>query len=286
MSIMLSYAQGRFVDSDELNFPVLADTAGNIRGFRIFTACRTLNGKIFHLDDHITRLFNSAASICMDIKESKDDITRIVMDLVLRNMNQGDLLIEIMYTGGPVDASGVLPEGPAQLYILTLPLKVPSSEVYANGIHLATFKHQRQFPAVKLMSYVAGVIARKTVVKQFNAHHPLFLSEEKDPRILEGDTFNIFCVRNEVVYTPSLEGVLAGITRKLVIDLGIAKGLEVKERSIYASELSTFDECFITSSTRGVLSVVKIDDIIVGSGVPGMMTLTLKEAFDEYLLQY
>ncbi len=284
---MISYHCGRFIDSSELAFPVLSDMSGTVRGYRIFTACRTQNGKIFHLEDHVDRLFVSAFKIFMEIKETEEELVGIVMDLLLRNRNSGELLFEMIYSGGPVDESGVTPSGPAQLTILAVPLKTPPSVIYENGLSVATFQHQRPFASVKLLHYVGGIVARKTVVKEHQADHPLFISEEKDPIILEGDTFNVFCVRNGVVYTPQLDNkILSGITRKIVLSLCEKKGLEAKERQVFASEIASFDECFLTSSTRAIVPIVRINQHTIGSGVPGMITRTLMDTFNDYLTQY
>jgi len=109
------------------------------------------------------------------------------------------------------------------------------------------------------MFYLGGVIAHQTVVKEQGADMPLFISPDTG-HVLEGSTFNMFFVRDGVLYTPPLDGrVLKGITRRVVIDAAVALEIPVSESAISATDISGFQEAFLTSSTRTVLPVRQID---------------------------
>jgi branched-chain amino acid aminotransferase len=284
----ISYANSRFIDTQEVTFPFSSDPLGTLRGYRVFTSCRTVNGKIFRLDDHIDRLLSEAAEIHMPVAQSKDDITRLLLDTLLRNrhLNQ-DLLLLIVLSGGAADDSGMAPIGPAHFYIIVSPLKVPSTDVYQQGLSLATYAFERSFSTVKLLDYVGGVVAQQTVVKEHHAHSCLFVSLDADPVWLEGVTFNIFAIRNGTLYTPPLDGrILVGVTRRVVIELAQKIGYPCHERPIFRSETPTFDEVFITSSTRGAVPIVRIDQITIGTGLPGPITGCIVDAYNAYLIDY
>lgn len=258
--MLLSYARGEWVSSETLGLSFREDPVGLVRGYRIFTACRTVNGVIFQKQAHIDRLFDSAKEIYMDLPHGPDTLSELLDKAVLQNASAGhELLIEIIYTGGLAQDNGTAPVGAAQLLILVLPLKVPSQSWYDNGVHLATFVHQRPYPKVKLMFYLGAVIAHQTVVKEQGADMPLFISPDTG-QVLEGSTFNMFFVRDGELYTPPLDGrVLRGITRAVVLDAAKALGIVIHDVPVLASELASFQEAFLTSSTRAIVPVRQID---------------------------
>ncbi|HIE29562.1 TPA: hypothetical protein EYP66_20015 [Candidatus Poribacteria bacterium] len=290
LTAMLSYANGEYISTEKLAIPIASDIVGTIRGYRIFTACRTLGDKVFHLDDHIDRLFNSAGAIYMDLPQTKDELRGIVAETVAKNrQNQaGDMLLEIIYSGGVAADNGVAPIGPADLYIAVFPLKSPPDRWYREGMKLASYPYQRQWPEVKLLNYVGAVIAHQTVVKKFGADQALFITPDEKQIVLEGTTFNFFIVRRRTVTTHPLDGrILAGITRKVILQLAKQMtDIAIKEDYFVYNDLQSVDEAFIASSTRNIVPVVKIDDIVIGNGRPGVVTQNLSEVFKEYQNNY
>lgn len=287
---MISYSNDQFVSTDELTLPVASDTIGTFRGFRIFTACRTLGQKVFCLDDHIERLFKSAEVICMELPHNRGQLRGIieeVVDINRKESKEDDLLLEIMYSGGQAALNGVAPAGPAILYVVVFPLKLPPMLWYQEGITLASYPYQRQWPEVKLLNYVGAVIAHQTVVKKYGADEALFISPDDRQIVLEGTTFNFFIVKDGAIITHPLDGnILSGITRKVALELARKQSIPVKEDYFEFNDLKSADEAFITSSTRNVVPVVKIDDFMIGNGRPGEITKKLGRAFQEYQMDY
>jgi len=287
---MVSYANGEYVSTEKLAIPIASDIVGTIRGYRIFTACRTIGKKVFHLDEHIERLFNSAGAIYMELSQTKKELKGIVEETVAKNRpdQDGDLLIEIIYSGGAAADNGVAPVGPADLYIAIFPLKSPPDRWYQEGMKLASYPYQRQWPEVKLLNYVGAVLAHQTVVKKFGADQSLFVTPDDRKIILEGTTFNFYIVCGNTIITHPLDGnILSGITRKVMMQLAEEiPDVEVKEDGFSLDYLRVVDEAFITSSTRNVVPVVKVDDIVIGNGKPGTVTQKLGEAFRKYLANY
>jgi len=285
---MYSYFNGKYIDSQKMCLPLLDDIIGTVRGYRIFTACRTIKGKVFHLNDHIRRLSSSAREIRMSLPCTLKELREIIQETIERNKKfSGDLLLEIIFSGGPASSNGVAPAGQTALYILTLPFKSPPDWWYEKGISLATYPYQRQWPKVKLLNYVGAVIAHQTVVKRYRAQEALFVSPKDNQTILEGTTFNFFVVKNNKIMTPALDGnILAGITRGVVIKLAKKEGLGVAEQKIRIKDLEIADEAFLTSSTRNATPVVRVNNTKIGSGRPGKITLQFKKLFEEYLEKY
>lgn len=297
---MLSYANGKYIHTSALNLPVAKDIIGTIRGFRIFTACRTLGNKIFRLEDHIERLFNSAQAIYMELPHNKDRLREIIQATVAKNRKgqveqeeeigqkeKKDLLLEIIYSGGEAAPNGIRPAGLAVLYIAVFSLKLPPDNWYQEGIKLATYAYQRQWPEIKFLNYVGAVIAHQTVVKKYEADDALFISPHEKKIILEGTTFNFFIIKNGVIVTHPADGkILPGITRKVALELACQQGIKTKEDYFSLNDLLEVEEAFITSSTRNIVPVVRVDDIVIGSGQPGEITNKLARFFKEYQANY
>ena len=316
---MFSYANGKFVLTEELALPIKEDITGTIRGFRIFTACRTLpNGRVFRLEDHIDRLFNFANAIYMELPHDKNELKEVIQETIVKNKEEGEedkssssaerseagderssatpfaaaregkeLLLEIIYSGGSANLSGVAPTGKAILYIMVLPLKMPPARWYEKGIKLATYPYQRQWPEIKFLNYVGAVIAHQTVVKKYEADDALFISPHEKKIILEGTTFNFFIIKNGVITTHPADGkILPGITRKVALELACQQGIKTKEDYFSLDDLLEVEEAFITSSTRNIVPVVRVDDIVIGSGQPGEITNKLARFFKEYQANY
>ena len=287
--IIYSYANGEYLLTDKVSINISQDMLGTFRGYRIFTACRTLNnGNVFHLDDHIERLFYSAKIINMQLPHNPTALKEIILRLVKKNVAAGDILLQIMYSGGAPTPGTLAPKGPAHLYILAFPLIIPSDKWYQNGITLASFVYQRQWPEVKLLNYVGGVVASQTVVKNYKADDALFVSPLDNQTILEGTTFSIFCVNQDShLLTPPLDGrILDGITRKILIDLAQSNNLQLSETTITLNMLEEMKELFFVSSTKNIVPIVRVDRQLIGDGKPGQLTNYIGKLLTSYQKSY
>ena len=193
-----------------------------------------------------------------------------------------------MYSGGKAAPSGVAPEGPAHVYVIVFPFTPPPDEWYIKGISLASFPYERQWANVKLLNYVGGVLAHQTVVKEYDANEALFVATSDSQTILEGTTFSSFAVDgNDKVITPPINGtILDGITRKVVMEIAPKHGIAVEERTIKLADLPKINEVFITSSTRNIVPVIRVDKTVIGKGIPGKMVKRLSDMLEEYQENY
>jgi branched-subunit amino acid aminotransferase/4-amino-4-deoxychorismate lyase len=291
-SAIISYQRDRFVPTSELSFPFLDDISGTIRGYRIFTACRTVNGKIFRLEDHLDRLYRSAAALYMDPPLPRAELRQLLDEIMEKNLGLGlddDLHIDVIFSGGLAGSTMRQSHSGAHLYIAVQKLEPWPRELYENGIALATFAHQRIYPDVKLLNYVGAVLAHQTVVPKFNADDVLFVTPEDGATVLEGSTFTVFFVNAEgEVLTPPLDGrILSSVTRRVLLE--ILKPWElhpVLEVPVQLSEIPLMAESFIVSTTRNVVPVTRIDDTVIGNGSPGPVTSSVARLLDEYTAAY
>ena len=130
--------------------------------------------------------------------------------------------------------------------------------------------------------------SHQTVVKKYGATEALFVSPIDSQTILEGTTFSLFVVDgHDSVITPPVNGtILDGITRKVILELVRKAGITAEERKITLAELSNVKEVLLTSSTRNIVPVVKVDDTVIGDGVPGPMVKLLNDLLADYQRTY
>lgn len=277
----LSYFDGQYVPTDQLSIPVMDDIIGFVRGYRIFTACRTVNRDfIFHEADHIERLFDAAGQIHMTLPLDRGELSTLLHhEVVQKNLDPaGDVLLEIVFTGGPAAPNGVAPAGPAKLMVMVFDLKLPPDRWYEEGVALASYVHQRPFATVKSMFYMGAVMAHQTVVLEQKADEGLFIDPVDGETVLEGTTFNVFLVRsNNEIWTTPLDGrVLKGITRGVVLDvIRRETGYQVVEKPFTLNEMKAAKGAFLTSSTRNVVPITRMDETLIGDGKPEGVTLEI-----------
>jgi branched-chain amino acid aminotransferase len=266
----LWYIDGRWVHPAEATISI--HDMAVLRGYSAFESVRTYDRSPFHLDEHLERLFYSAALIELDIPYTHEEIANIVCESIKRNVYK-HAAIRILVTGG-VSEDGMMPVGKPVLAVLITPLAERDMERFARGIKVITSSLERVMPSAKTANYVAAVRSLKAAARR-EAADALFVNEQG--HVLEGTRSNFFIVRGEMLVTPR-EGVLYGVTRAVVLQLARGR-FQIEERPILLDELPQIDEAFITSSSKEITPVIQIDDLVIGSGKPGPCTYELERRF-------
>lgn len=290
---LLSYQRDRYVATQDLALPFLDDVGGTLRGYRIFTACKTTHGKIFRLEDHLDRLYYSASALYMKPPVGRDALKALLEDLVAKNLQlvspTTDLVLDIIFSGGLQGNTFQQSGNPSHLYIAVQELEPPPPELYRSGVILATYPHQRMCADVKLLNYIGAVLAHQTVVPLRKAYDVVFVSPDDTATLLEGSTFTVFFVTDVGdILTHPLDGrILDSVTRRVVLELLASRSdMSVREQPVPLGMVQTVSEAFLVSTTRNVLPVVKIDDFQIGKGTPGKVTQMVMDLFEEYVQAY
>ena len=290
---LLSYQRDRYVATQDLALPFLDDVGGTLRGYRIFTACKTTHGKIFRLEDHLDRLYYSASALYMKPPAGRDALKALLEELVARNLQlvspTTDLVLDIIFSGGLQGNTFQQSGNPSHLYVAVQELEPPPPELYRSGVILATYPHQRMCADVKLLNYIGAVLAHQTVVPLRKAYDVVFVSPDDTATILEGSTFTVFFVTDVGdILTHPLDGrILDSVTRRVVLELLAGRSdMSVREQPVPLAMVQTVSEAFLVSTTRNVLPVVKIDDFQIGKGTPGNVTQVVMDLFEEYVQAY
>ena len=242
------------------------------RGYGIFDFFKIINNKPVFFEDHLQRFFNSAAHVRLNPGFEADEFKELILEL--HKKNGGDNAgIRITLTGG-YSPDGYNP-GKPNLIITHSPLNV-NFMLHANPISIITYAHQRQMPAIKTIDYLMSVWLQP-FIKENNAQDVLYRNGQL---IRECPRANFFMVdKKGHIITPHSE-ILKGITRNKIIETA-GKYFQIEERDINLRELYEAEEVFITSSTKNILPVNKIDGKTISSGTTGPVTTKLRTMLNE-----
>jgi branched-chain amino acid aminotransferase len=256
---------------------------GFLYGDSVYETVGTAYGRLFALPEHLLRLERSAELIGLRVPP-RAEIEAATAETVAAAAN-AESRVRIVLTRG----AGKLDLDPAsaddtQLVVIVTPLQPPSRQMYESGVAVAVVSVTRNSPraidpAIKSGNYLNSVLALGEARRR-QAYEAILCNA--DGTIAEGASSNVFIVKGGEVRTPGLEvGILAGITRAQVLSLCRAHGIPHREVRVSPDELRAADEAFITSATRFVLPVTRVDDAGIGDGHPGPITRRLGALLDE-----
>ena len=268
----LWYINGRWVHPNEATISI--NDVAVLRGYSAFESLRTYDRRPFHLDEHLQRLYRSAAMIDLEIPFSREFVAGLVREAIERNSYK-HASIRLLVTGGESE-DGVMPTGDPGLAVLVTQIGERDMERFAQGVKLITTSLQRTTPEAKTSNYMAAIRALKEA-KKHDASDALFVNEQG--HVLEGTRSNFFVFRGDTLITPGT-GILLGVTRRAVLELASGR-FPIEERPILLTELSQVDEAFITSSSKEIMPVVRINDVMIGNGKPGPRTYEMEQLFIE-----
>ncbi len=267
---LLCFQDGQFKKINELNLPI-ADL-GVQRGYGIFDFLRTNENYAVFLEDHLDRFFNSASVMHLQIDQTREEIIGIVHQLIKENKLPFSGF-KLILTGG--DAADGYTISKPRLSIFQQILQPPPDSIPENGIHLVSRAYQRQLPSVKTIDYLMAIWLQPWLNEQ-KGDDILYYNKHS---ITECPRSNIFMVTKDNVIVTPMENMLWGITRKNIMKVAKEIGLSIEERSISLDELYGAKEVFISSSTKRIMPVAKIDHQYSFDTSSNTITRTLWDGF-------
>ena len=279
---MKIYIDGEYYDKENAKISVFDH--GLLYGDGVFEGIRFYNGRVFRLEEHIDRLFDSARAIALNIGLEKPAVIEATLETIRQNKLQ-DGYIRLVVTRGVGDL-GLNPMlcPKASMIIIASKITLYSAEKYQNGLEVVTcatrrIPHGALSPMVKSLNYLNNVMA-KIEAQNAGAGEGLMLNEQGFVSECTGD--NIFIIKNGVISTPPIAaGALAGVTRSVVFDLAAEFGIPIREPMMTRYDIFTADECFLTGTAAEVIPAVKLDTRLIGDGKPGPITQRLIGRFRE-----
>ncbi len=270
---------------DEKDAVVSVFDHGLLYGDGVFEGIRAYNGRVFLLDEHLDRLYDSAKAIALEISMTKAEISQAVVGTCKAN-GIADGYIRLVVTRG----KGTLGLNPYlckkdKVIIIAAKIQLYPQELYSTGLKIVTVGTVRNHPEainprIKSLNYLNNIMAK---IEAINAGcmEGLMLNHKGEVAEASGD--NVFAVKNGVLTTPpSSCGALEGLTRNTVMELAQKAGYEVRESVMARYDLYVADEVFLTGTAAEIISVVDIDKRSIGDGKPGTVTSELSALYAEF----
>ena len=256
---------------------------GFLYGDGVYETLRTYNRQPFLLDRHLARLRASANRLALDVPPTDGDLESRMRQTTGRVNPGGEVTVRMLVTRGV----GELTYDPAAcpeptVVIIARPHRDIPKVMLRDGISVVVSSvlrnHPRSVdPSIKSNNLLNNVLAMQEAFRQ-GASEAILLNHRGE--LAECSQSNLFAVRDGVVLTPPLDaGLLEGVTRNFLFDVGADIGVPVREAVLRESDLQRVDELFITSTTREVVPVVRVDQQPIGSGRPGPIASRLLTRF-------
>ncbi len=283
----IAYLNNSFIPLDKAKISIL--DRGFLYGDGVFETMRAYGGIVFRLEKHIERLFKSLKALGIRIEADKPKTQKIVYKLLEKNKLK-EAYVKIIVTRGR-SAGLLIPSAVHRptFAVYALPYKEEPGNVYKRGIKVflarPRYNEKSATTGKKTLNYLDNILCRYEAKKR-RFDDAVFINTEGF--VSEATSSNIFLAKGKKLFTPCLKaGCLPGITRDEVIHL--AKRFlknDVKETLIRAGALYGADEIFLTNSLAEIIPVVRVDNHVIGRGMPGPLTGKLRKVFRDSVNGY
>lgn len=278
----VAYINGEILPESEVKIPFR--DRGFMAGDTVFDTTRTFDKKIFKLQEHLDRLYNSLKYMRIDPGLRKEQMHGLTMQVLEANLSllgeTDDYWVSQRVTRGVPTSEGLKPT----VLIECAPLPFESrANYYRDGMPVIVPSVRRtppeaMSPRAKVHNYVNLQLAEMEVKSQNPNGWPILL--DMNGNLAEGPGSNFFIVKDGAVITPKEQYILAGISRKTAIELAHELGIEVHEADIDLFDAYTADEAFVTSTSFCICPVSSVNgNDIAGGAVPGPVTNRLMNAY-------
>jgi len=278
---MSAYLNGQFLPLAEAKVPAL--DRGFVFGDGVYELVPVYSNKPFRLDDHLRRLQGSLDGIRLanphGIAGWRDLILRLI-----ELQDFADQSIYIQVTRGVAPRDHAFPKGaPPTVFMFAQPLLTATAGQKAAGVCAVTAVDNRWLRCnIKAISLLANILLRQQAVDADCAETVML----RDGFLTEGAASNIFAVKDGVLLAPPPSNLmLTGITYDVVLELAAAHGIPHEVRAIGEAEVRAADELWMTSSTKEIMAIVKLDGVPVGAGVPGPMARRMDALYQTFKQQ-
>ncbi len=275
------YANGDFVPQDQAVTSIYDH--GFLYGDGVFEGIRAYNGRVFRLDEHIDRLYDSAMAIMLDIPLSKEGMKQAILETIRVN----DLVDAYMR---PIISRGIGDLGldprkcpTPNVFIICQPWGAMYGDLYYKGLSAVTVTVRRNAPEslspnIKSLNYLNNILAK--IEANYKGGDEAIILDVRG-NISEGSGDNIFIIKNGTISTPQVMNNLRGITRAAAIEIAQDIGYPLRESDLGLFDLYTADEVFVTGTAAEIAPITTVDGRLVGDGSVGTITKELMQRFKE-----
>lgn len=272
------YLNGDFLRIEEARIPVL--DRGFIFGDGVYEVIPVYSRKPFRLAEHLRRLQHSLDGIRLKNPHSSSEWMRLLEQIIALNEGE-DQYIYLHITRGVARRDHAFPQGVAPtVFIMSNPLLTPPAGLLHTGVVAITASDNRWLRCdIKAISLLPNVLLRQIAIDEGAMETVLF----RDGFMTEGAASNIFVVRNGILLAPPKNHLmLPGITYDVVLELAQANSIPHEVRAITEHEVRTAEELLLTSSTKEIMPITRLDNQPVGEGKPGKIFASLYQLYQSY----
>ena len=256
---------------------------GFLYGEGVYETLRTYNRRLFLFDRHARRLRRSAAMIALDLPFTDNHLQHAIDDTMARAAFDDEAYVRVLVTRGVGELTYDPNATPSHsLVIIVKPQVDPPLSAYRDGVKVVIVDIIRNHPGSVNPMIKSNNLMNNALAMQEALRRGGFEGVMRNYRgeLTECTTANLFIVKDGVALTPPLDaGLLPGITREFIFEIGTANGIPVREAVLRDDDFYRADEAFLTSTTREAVPITVVDDKAIGTGKPGPVTLKLLDAF-------
>ncbi len=284
----VAYVNGRICSQQDALISVFDH--GFLFGEGVYEVVRTYNGELFLCDRHVVRLRASAGMIALPIPVDDAGLDRAIRDTMKafadgpgQGSSNANLYVRILVTRGLGDGSYNPASSPASsLVIIVKTLTPPPASAYERGVKVSLVPVVRNHPGSVNPLIKSNNLLNNALAMQEALRHGAFEAILRNYRgdIAECSQSNLFVVNKGIARTPRLaEGLLAGITRAFIMDVAQEAGVPAEDAVLLDEDVFAADEVFLTSTTREIVPIVRVDDRVIANGEPGPVTRRLLDVY-------
>lgn len=277
---------GKFVPWDEAKIHVLTHTLhyglGVFEGIRCYQTER--GSAVFRLEEHMRRLYDSAQIVGLDVSVTQDEFTEAVLETIRANEMKACYIRPLIWLG--YGSMGVNPKGaPTHTMVAVWSWGAYlGEEGLAKGIRVKVSSFTSHHPnsyMTKAKTTGNYAVSQMAKLEAVGAGYDEALMLDPEGLVTQGSGENIFIVRDGVLKTPPLHGVLGGITRDTIVQLADEQGVDLQVAPFARDEVYVADEAFFTGTAAEVTPIREVDGRTIGAGEPGPVTQRIQSAFFE-----
>ncbi len=275
------YVNGTIARAADAMVPVYDH--GFVYGEGVYETLRTYHRVPFLYERHLARLRASADRLQLAVPFSDDELAERIRETMAAAGEMPEAYIRMLLTRGVGELTYDLKATPTpSVIVIVKPFDEPPARVFSEGIRISLVPILRNHPGsvnpvIKSNNLLNNALAMQEAYRR-GAEEGLMCNYRGE--LSECSQSNFFMVRDGVALTPkSQAGLLEGVTRAFLFEVGKDVGVEVRDETLFPKDLETADEAFITSTTRELSPVTRIDDRPVGSGTPGAVTMKLLDGY-------
>jgi len=278
-----AWIDGDFLPIEEARVPIL-DT-GFTRSDLTYDVAAVWKRRFFRIDDHLDRLERSCGSLRLRLPKPKDEIRDLMIECVRRG-SFDDAFVEVVVTRGvPVPGDRDPRNATQRLYVYAVPyVWIVQPDVQQHGVDVVIARDTIRIPTnavdPRVKNFHWGDLTRG-LFEAYDRGAALALMTDGRGNVTEGAGFNIFAVHHDGKLMTAEDGVLEGITRRTVIEIGRADGRDLHVGPLSAEDVTGASEVFLTSTAGGVMPVASVDGVRLGDECPGPVTRRISSRYWE-----